>query len=133
MASTQTYIATPKSPCAQISTANTNRDGTGTIGTVHTAGSSGARIDSLAAIATSTTTAGMLRFFIDISSTIRLLCEVPVQAVTPSGTVSAWSAVLNSSTHPGVFPLVLQSGAILKASTNNAETFNVHVTTGGDF
>lgn len=133
MAASQTYISTVKTPTVQISTANTNRDGTGTIGTLYTAGASGGRIDSVAITATSTTTAGMIRFFIDDGVNVRFLCEVPVQAVTPSGTAVAWSAVVNGDTNPGVFPLVLQATYELQVSTNNAETFNVIGTVAGDF
>ena len=51
MASTPNYAATPLVGVAAISTANTNRDGTGTLGTVVTAGSSGSRIDGVVRIA----------------------------------------------------------------------------------
>ena len=47
MAAAPIFIGTVKSPTAQISTANTNRDGTGTLGTVYTAGALGGRIDKL--------------------------------------------------------------------------------------
>jgi hypothetical protein len=47
-----------------ISTANTNRDGTGTLGVVYTAGPSGARIDKINTQASATTTAGMVRYYI---------------------------------------------------------------------
>lgn len=125
MATTSQYVSTPKSPTVSISTANTNRDGsTGTYGTVMTAGSSGSRVDRLNITATGTTTAGMVRLFLG-SAMIR---EIPVIAVTPSSTQPAWSADV-------IFDngLILQASAVLKASTNNAETFNVTVISGGDF
>lgn len=125
MATTSQYVSTPKSPTVSISTANTNRDGsTGTYGTLMTAGSSGSRVDRLNITATGTTTAGMVRLFLG-SAMIR---EIPVIAVTPSSTQPAWSADV-------IFDngLILQASAVLKASTNNAETFNVTVISGGDF
>lgn len=46
MASSPAFAATPRMATAPVSTANTNRDGTGTIATVFTAGSSGSKITS---------------------------------------------------------------------------------------
>ena len=132
MASTPAYAATPKVGIGQISTANTNRDGTGTIGTVFTAGSSGSRIDAIDIKATGTTTAGMIRLFIHNGTTAYLLTEVPVIAVTPSGTLPAWEVQLNTNSMSQVLPILLPTGYSLRASTNNAETFNV-VALGGDF
>lgn len=121
------YAATPRAALAQVSTANTNRDGTGTIATVLTAGASGSRVDDIVVTATGTTTAGMVRLFINDGSNTRLWTEIPVTAVVPSGTVQAFtSSLLNQA-------LLLPSGYSLRASTNNAETFNVSVTRAGDF
>lgn len=132
MASTPAYAATPKIGIGQISTANTNRDGTGTIGTVFTAGSSGSRIDAIDIKATGTTTSGMIRLFIHNGTTAYLLTEVPVIAVTPSGTLPAWEVQLNTNSMSQVLPILLPTGYSLRASTNNAETFNV-AALGGDF
>lgn len=121
------YAATPKTAVAQVSTANTARDGTGTLATVFTAGASGSRIDDIAIIATGTTTAGMVRLFLHDGTTARLWREVAVSAITPSATVSPFSSLL------GNLALVLQSGWSLRASTEKAETFNVVVTRAGDF
>ncbi len=136
MSATAQYASTPKVGIGVISTANTNRDGTGTIGTVFTAGASGSRIDVIEAQATGTTTAGMVRLFIHDGSNARLIGELPVQAVTPSGTVPAWSAVVTSNSSGIVgsvaLPLSVPTGYSLRASTQNAETFNV-IGFGGDF
>ena len=121
------YAATPKTAVAQVSTANTARDGTGTLATVFTAGASGSRIDDIAIIATGTTTAGMVRLFLHDGTTARLWREVAVSAITPSATVSPFSSLLSG------LALVLQTGWSLRASTHNAETFNVLVTRAGDF
>lgn len=119
------YIGTPKSPSVTISTANTNRDGaTGTYGTLMTAGASGSRVDRINLTATGTTTAGMIRLFVGAA----LIKEIPVIAITPSATQPTFSADV-------VFDngLILQSGAVLKASTEKAESFNLTVISGGDF
>lgn len=113
---------------ALVSVANANRDGTGTIVTVATAGSAGGRVDRLRIQALGTTTAGMVRLYesVDNGVTNRLIAEVPVTAVTPSGSVAAFTADVTT-------PIILPPNALLRASTNNGESFTVAVLEGGDF
>lgn len=130
MATAAQYAATPRAAVAQVTAANTNRDGTGTLVTVFTGASTGSRIDDLVVQATGTTTAGMVRLYLslDNGTTNRLIHEIPVSAITPSGTVAAFKAQL--------FDLALllpNASALLRAATHNAETFNIAVTRGGDF
>lgn len=132
MANNANFVATPNIEISQISTANTNRDGTGTIATVFTAGANGSRIDAINLKAVDITTAGMVRLYVSDGSNIRLLSEVPVVAVTPSATSPAWEAQLNTNTTSQILPLVLSTGYSLRASTHNANTFNV-ITVGGNF
>lgn len=113
----------------QIATANANRDGTGTLGTVVTGSQDGTRIHKITIKATGTTTAGMIRLFIDNLTNVRLWKEIPVTAITPSGTVEAFSSTLELL---GEDALTLPSSYILKAGTNNAETFNV-IAEGGNY
>lgn len=127
------YVVTPKNgEFAQLSTANTARDGSGTLATVFTAASdnAGSRVDRLSINATGTTTSGMIRLFITNSggTSTRLIQEISVSPNTPSATIPAWSAQVNFDGG-----LVLENGASLKASTNNAEAFNVSVLIAGDF
>lgn len=219
MSATAQYATVPRNSIAQVSTANANRDGTGTLANVLTASSvsgSGTRIDSLIIQAAGTTTAGMVRLYLTkgrpgpvISSisfvtttatvttaaahglttgqlvtvvgtlpddynvestaitvtgattftytmgttptanavtlgnfsttlataTSRLIAEVLVSAVTPSATVAAFFSAIsqNSNFARGVFPLILQPGWSLRASTEKAETFNIIPTFAGDF
>jgi len=127
MATTAQYAATARTAIAQVSTANTNRNGTGTIATVFTAGSSGSRIDDIYIVATGTVTAGVVRLFINDGTTSYLLQEILVTATTPSTTVQVFNASLLNQA------LILANGYSLRASTNNAETFNILVTRAGDF
>lgn len=124
MSASPNFASVPLAPdVIQISTANTNRDGTGTMGTLTTGTSNGVVIEQITVTATGTTTAGMLRFFLSIDggSTRRLIDEVLVTAQTPSGTARAFTVVVDDLTG-----LVLQgTNTILYVSTNNAETFNV--------
>lgn len=132
MSTSANYASTPNIGIGAISTANTNRDGTGTIGTVLTAGASGSRIDAIDIKATGTTTAGMIRLFVHNGTTAFLLTEIPVIAITPNGTLPSWEAQLNTNTMSQVLPLILPTGYSLRAATNNAETFNV-IAVGGNF
>jgi hypothetical protein len=138
MATSASFAATPKNGTltTQLTTANTGRDGTGTLVTVFTAGATGSRIDSIIIQATGTTTAGMIRFFLsnDSGTSKRLIGEVPVLANTPSGTTPAWQALLTSQNSSFLQNgLVLQASAILYAAPNNSETFNVVLLNAGDF
>lgn len=132
MANNANFASTPRVGVGQVTTANTNRDGTGTIATIFTAGASGSRIDAINLKAVATTTAGMIRLFVHDGTNARLLTEVPVIAITPSSTLPAWEAQLNTNTMTQVLPIILPTGYSLRAATNNAETFNV-IASGGDF
>ena len=132
MATTPQYAATPKCSIGQVSVANTNRDGTGTLATVFSTGTNGSRIDAIDIKAVGTTTTGMIRLFIHDGTSTYLLTEVPVVAVTPSGTMPSWETQFNTNTMSQGLPLVLPAGYSLRAATNNAETFNI-IAQGGDF
>lgn len=121
------YIATPRAAVGVLSAANTARDGTGTLVTVFSAGAAGSRIDDLSIIATGTVTAGVVRLFLHDGTSARLLREIMVSATTPSTSVEAFRVSLTN------LGICLQSGWSLRASTNNAEGFNVVVTRAGDF
>lgn len=127
MSTAAQYASVPATAMAQISAANTNRDGTGTIVDVLTGGTNGTRVDDVSIVAAGTTTAGVVRLFINDGTTSQLWREILVTAITPSATVAVWSSFLTN------LALVLKSGWKLQASTHNAETFNVVVTRAGDF
>lgn len=113
------FASIPITGVAQIATANPNRDGTGTIAVLLTGSTEGAKIEEIVVQATGTTTAGMIRFYYNDGVSTRLIDEVPVTAVTPSGTVTAYFA-------SRVFDnLILTPGHDIRVSTQNAETFNV--------
>ena len=126
------FVLTPKIGMARISTANTNRDGTGTLGDVITGGTFGTRVVRIHIRATVTTTAGMVRLFISDGSNIRFWDEVSVTAITVSATVQAFEATI--ITPDSASPLlVLPSGYVLKAGTHNgSEPFDV-IAHGGDY
>lgn len=131
MSATPAYAATAKCPVVQVTAANTNRDGTGTLATVYTAGASGSRIDRINIKAVGVTTAGFVRLYIHDGTNSRLFTEVAVTAATPSATVASFEKTLEAYSTPSLIPLILQTGYSLRASTEKGETFNV-LATGGD-
>lgn len=126
MASSPSFTATPRTERALISTANTNRDGTGIIVNLFTAGASGSRVERITISATSTTTAGMIRLYIFDGTNTDLIREMPVIAITPSTTTTSYYQQLGS------LAMILSNGKSLRVSTNNAENFRV-IAEGGDF
>jgi len=128
---TPIFTIVPHLGMVRISTSNTNRDGTGTLGDVVTAAINGTRVDRIIVTATSTTTAGMVRLYIwDGVSATRLWRELSIPAITPSGTVLAYTVtIISSDANP---LLVLPNAYVLRASTQNAESFDV-IAHGGDF
>lgn len=115
---TPIFTLTPIVAVVQIATANTNRDGTGTMGTLLTGATDGTRVTQLKLKATGTTTAGMIRIFYYDGTNVRLITEVPVSAVTPSASTPAWEATIP-------FAAVIPSAKEIRVSTEKAETFNV--------
>lgn len=121
MAATPTFAATPKGTQVQIATGNTNRDGSGTIGTAYDAAGAGILRRSRI-VGVGTVTGGMIRFFVsyDGGTTKRLIHEEPVTATTPSATVPGWERTVEW------YDLLVPDGSfLLYCSTHNAETFNV--------
>lgn len=119
----------------EISVANTNRDGTGTIVTIQDGETDGVRIDQIEIKAEATTTAGMVRLFIsfDTGATWNLWREVAVTAITPSATVKAFRDVIDLTTTLNDPPLSLAGAAVvLGAAPEKAEVFNVFAR-GGSF
>jgi len=105
----------------QISTANTARDGTGTIGTLLTADGNGYLVTRLDVTAAGTTSAGLVTVFLHDGSNYRLFTEITVSAVTPSTTLAAATAYWTASGSG----LYLPSGWSIRVATTIAQTLNV--------
>lgn len=120
------FSGTPKTTTVSFGTANTNRDGSGTLATLITAGASGSMVNGVVVKGTGTTTAGMIRVFHYDGSNNRLVGEVIVTAITVGAAVEAWKGVWAPE-----FPMFIPSGGLLKLSTHNAETFHA-VSSHGD-
>jgi hypothetical protein len=120
MATQPAFATVPRIGSAQVSAANTNRDGTGTIVTVITGVAAGTRIAEVVVEATVTTTAGMVRLYLFDGTNTRLFDEVAIAAATPSASVKT-TRVSTVYTN-----LILPSASWqLRASTHNAEAINV--------
>lgn len=126
MATVPSFTATPQIDIAQISAANTNRDGTGTIVSILTGGAApnylkveSIAVKAIAAIAV----AGMVRFYIsnDAGVTWKLLHEMLVGVVAASASVAAFEDIWYCPDD-----LVLPSASYkIGASTEKADTFNL--------
>lgn len=124
------FAATQGSEVTAIpATANTARDGSGTLVTILTAGASGTRVERIKIKATGTTTAGMIRIFLHNGTSAFLLDEYTVTAATPSATVKTWEI---DQLYADTDPISLPTGWTVKATTHNAEAFHASVIA-GDF
>lgn len=125
MAATPQFASGPKLGIATVSASNTNLNGTGTIAIVCSAGAGGTKINEITVQAAGTVTSGMIRLFVFDGTTNYLFDEIPVSAAVPSSSAAAYR------TYKTYDNFVLPSGYSLRASTSNAETFNI-MAWGGD-
>jgi hypothetical protein len=145
MATNAQYTKNARQASVTVNTANTNRDGTGSMQIAWTAPAftsdinpGGSRIERVLLQATGTTTAGMIRLFVSSDAAANtaantfLYEEIPVTAAAPSTTISAWAASLQAVTYQTLFPIILGPGCTLRVATANAESFVVTVM-GGDY
>jgi hypothetical protein len=123
------FTLTPHIGVVSIATANTGRDGSGTLGSVITGATNGTRVTRITVTASGTTTAGMVRLYIDSGAGALLWKEIPVTAITGSASVAEFSSI---SEFTGERSVILPNAYILKASTHNAEPFVV-IAEGGDY
>jgi hypothetical protein len=114
------YYGTPKTAIGQAVTANSGRDGSGTLADVFSGGANGSVLVGVAVQAIGTVSDGMVRLFHYDGSNNRLLAEIEVTATTPSASAAAFEAVWAPT-----FPVVIPSGGKLKASTETGDDFNV--------
>lgn len=127
MATAPQFAATVRTALGTLSAADTSRSGTPTSPvTIFTAGSSGSRIDEIDVVATGTTTSNVVRLWIYNGTTYYLFQEIIVPAITPSVAQAVFSSTLTFNN------FMLPSGYSLRATTNNAEGYNV-IAFGGDF
>jgi len=117
MAATASFAGTPALGAAQPTTANTNRDGTGTLSSIVTGAANGTRVDRVevmhAGPSGSASSNNVLRLFLYDGVNTWLFRELALTAQTPSATVAGFQYTFS---FPAEHPLVLKSGWILKCA-----------------
>jgi len=102
-------------------TANTSRTTFATGFDIITGGTNGTRVEGVWFTATGTTTAGTIRIWHRINGGSDILIgEIPVSAITPSGTLQVWTGFWK----PIVSPFVLSASDKISFTTHNAEQFS---------
>lgn len=123
MASAPVFAATPKIWAAAVSTANTNRDGTGTIATIGTAGASGTKVERIVVKCTADAADGVVILWLYDGSTYWMFDEFD------TGDPAAGSTTVASFREERAYAdLVLPSGWSLRAQNTvalTAGTFSV--------
>lgn len=119
------FTDTPGKSVFQVSAANTNRDGTGTIVDLVSGTTFGRYIRKIRVKATGTTTAGMVAIYFFDGTNTRLEREIAVTAITPSTTVTSFEAEVLFSDLDAI--ILIGTSTKLQASTQKAETFNIHI------
>lgn len=120
MAVNPAFAVTPRIASVNVVTANTNRDGTGTVATLITGASTGTRISEIVIKAKVTTTAGMIRVFLHDGTNFWFFDEILVAAATVSASVQSTRVSTRYDN------LVLPSASwSIRVSTHNAESIDV--------
>lgn len=118
-----------------LKTANTAKDGTGTVETIFTAGADGARVERIRIRALGTNVATVLRIFINNGGATSTPANNVLYAeiTLASTTVSETAALLTTNEFPSVadttaFPIVLPAGYKLTATVGTTIAAGVKVT-----
>lgn len=120
MATEPQFAVTPRIGAVNVATANTNRDGTGTVATLITGASTGTRIAEIVCKARVTTTAGQVRAWLYDGTNYRFLDEYAITAATVANNVQG---VRVSTTYSN---LVLPNASwSIVVATHNAESIDV--------
>lgn len=125
---TPIFCLTPNVGKVQVTVANTNRDGTGTLATLWASGASGSQLFKVALIVPATATADVVRLFWTNGADTKLWKEIAVPAQTISGTAAATTQEIVIVNTPEVYP----TGWTLSASTHNGQATNLFAF-GGDY
>lgn len=126
MALAPQFAAAPRIGDGLVSAANPNRDGTGTMVTLLSAGANGTRADYVQIKALGSTGSGMVRLFLHNGTTARLITEVEIPVVVASGVQKTFEQLVELAGG-----IVMPTGYSIRASTELAEQFNV-IVFGGD-
>lgn len=124
------FLLTPNNGIASVSTANTARDGTGTIATIFTAGANGSRVEEIVVKATGDPADSVVTVFLYDGSTYHLFDEFDIgDPAAASATVAGYR---EARTYRN---LMLASGWSIRAAITVALTAGVMkvICHGGDY
>lgn len=119
------FPLTPVIGMAQVSVANTARDGSGDVQDVVTGAAEGTRIGAIDVVAAGAVSDGMVRLFIHDGTNTRLWREIPVTTTSPTPPTPVFSFTLIIEEG-----LVLPANYVLRASTHVGEAINVFARAG---
>lgn len=130
MATAPQFVTTPHIGAVTVSTANTARDGTGTIPTVFTAGASGSRVEEIVFKATGDPADSVVTVFLHDGSTFFLFDEVDL-----GDPAAASTTVVGYRSNRTYDNLVLPTGWSIRCAITVALTAGVInvIVLGGDF
>ncbi len=120
MAATPAFASTPRIAFTTVSTANTNRDGTGTIATVLSAGSNGTQIREIVLKATADPADSIVTLFLHDGTNFSLFDEVYLGNPAP-----ATATLMSYRSSVRYDNLILPSGWSLRAAITAALTAGV--------
>lgn len=125
MANYPGYASVPRVGVADVSTANTNRDGTGTIATVLTAGASGSLVETIIVKSTGDPADSVVNLYLHDGTTAHHIHAIDMgDPAAGSTTVDSYRAVIDlTAESPGGWKL--PSGWSLRASVTVAPTAGV--------
>lgn len=130
---TPIFPLSPKIAFAKLLTANTAKDGTGTVASVFTSGSNGARVDYLKVRALGTNVATVLRVFVNngsdptVATNNTLFIEQTIAATTLSETAAQADNIVT-------LDLSLPAGYVLNCTIGTTVASGLMVTAvGGDY
>lgn len=136
------FPVVPKVSWGKVTTANTAKDGTGTVVTVFTAGANGARIDQIKVRALGTNVATVLRFFINngltnaTASNNSLVHETTIAATTLSEVAALTDNDITIAKGADIVPPIqyLPPGYTLMVTIGTTVAAGLQVTvSGGDY
>lgn len=116
-----------------LQTANTAKDGTGTVATLFTAGADGARVERIRCRAAGTNVATVLRIFINNGSTNAtaanntMYAEKTIAATTLSETAALLLNELPDTVDTTAFPIVLPAGYKILATIGTTVAAGVYL------
>lgn len=131
-------MTTPKRPQGRVSTANTNRDGTGTLATICTAGSNGDFYKGVHIMLEVAVAAGdVVRLFNQVAGAgnFELIAEILIPPTNPQASAAGVLPIplLQPVEYWPPAGLVLGAADVLKASTDQGKTYSVALEGGGAY